>query len=111
MQTQSLNHCLYNFQQIPAGLEACNIVSNLQKGRLNRSDPGNYRPVSLRPTSVRTKVLESVIRDELSSYLEKKGFLLSTWVYERPINTKSNLLETLEALDKSARRGFWCCIS
>jgi len=38
----------------------------------DRSDPGNYRPVSL--TLVPCKVLESVIRDELSSYLEKKGF-------------------------------------
>ena len=40
------------------------------------SVPSNYRPISL--TSVISKVLERIIRKQVSSFIDKKGFLNST---------------------------------
>ena len=90
---------------VPQDWKLATVCPIFKKG--DRSDPGNYRPVSL--TSVPCKVLESVIRDELSSYLEKKGF------YNRPNcqhgfvkgrSTLTNLPETLESWTNLLEEGF-----
>ena len=42
----------------------------------HRTIPGNYHPISL--TSVFSKVLERIIRKQVSSFIDKKGFLNNT---------------------------------
>ena len=49
-----------------------NICPLFKKGK--KEAPGNYRPVSL--TSVVGKVLESIIKDELTSHLEANNILI-----------------------------------
>jgi hypothetical protein len=50
---------------VPADWKHAIITPIYKKGK--RSDPGNYRPVSL--TSVPCKVLESIIKDSIMEHL------------------------------------------
>ena len=52
-------------------LEDCYYQRDLQKGK--RSEPGNYRPVSL--TSVISKIMESIVRDAIVDHLVKNNVL------------------------------------
>ena len=56
---------------VPKEWKCAEVTSIFKKG--NRSDPGNYRPVSL--TSIICKVLESFVRDQVMKYMEDNNFL------------------------------------
>jgi len=71
----------------------------------DKSDPGNYRPVSL--TSVPCRVMESIIKDEVTAFLDKNGFYNNCqhgFVKGRSMLT--NLLETLESWTRLIEHGF-----
>ncbi len=51
---------------VPSDWKTAEVTSIFKKG--SKSDPGNYRPVSL--TSIAGKVLESFVRDQLVDYME-----------------------------------------
>jgi len=75
------------------------IVSPLfKKGR--RSEPGNYRPVSL--TSQIVKVVESVLRDAIVNHLEKFNLIKqSQHGFRKGYSCVSNLLSFLESVTAS----------
>jgi len=59
----------------------------------DKSDPGNYRPVSL--TSVPCKVTESIIKDTVMAYLDMRGFYdCCQHGFIKRRSTLTNLLET-----------------
>ena len=55
---------------VPKDWKCAEVTAIFKKG--SKSDPGNYRPVSL--TSIICKVLESFIRDQLMTYMEENNF-------------------------------------
>jgi len=59
----------YNSGNLPHDWKTANIVPIYKKG--DRADPNNYRPVSL--TSVPCKLMESIIKDNIAGFLEKKN--------------------------------------
>jgi hypothetical protein len=59
---------------VPLDWRCANVTPIYKKGP--RSDPGNYRPVSL--TSVCCKIMESIIRDGLMEHLEKNTLIGSS---------------------------------
>ena len=59
----------YNSGNLPHDWKTANIVPIYKKG--DRADPNNYRPVSL--TSVPRKLMESIIKDNIAGFLEKKN--------------------------------------
>jgi hypothetical protein len=70
-----------------------NVTPIYKKGA--KADPGNYRPVSL--TSVRCKILESIVKDTMMDHLLRKNLLSPSqhgFVPGRSCCT--NLLEFLE---------------
>ena len=60
-------------ETVPASFKQAKVVPLFKKG--NRSDPGNYRPVSV--LNVLSKVLERAVQNQLSEYLTKKNILSS----------------------------------
>ena len=56
---------------LPEDWKTADVTAIFKKG--NKSDPGNYRPVSL--TSPIGKVLESFIKDQLQDFMESNNFL------------------------------------
>jgi hypothetical protein len=78
---------------VPEDWKCANVTPISKKG--SRSDPGNYRPVSL--TSVCCKLLESIIRDDLMSHLEKNKLIgPSQHGFLPGKSCGTNLLEFLE---------------
>ena len=59
---------------VPPSFKLAAITPVFKSG--DRSVTSNYRPISL--TSVISKVLERIIRKQVSSFIDKKGFLNST---------------------------------
>ena len=60
-----------------------NIIALFKNG--DKSDPGNYRPVSL--TSVVGKLMEKIVRKVIVNHMIKKGVYSKTiWIYIREIN-------------------------
>ena len=59
---------------VPPSFKRAAITPVFKSG--DRSVPSNYRPISL--SSVISKVLERIIRKQVSSFIDKKGFLNST---------------------------------
>ena len=79
---------------VPSDWKVADIVPIFKKGA--RDDPANYRPVSL--TSVPCKVMESLIKDGLKVFLEKKGTITSyQHGFMQGRSCLTNLLETLES--------------
>jgi len=60
-----------NTGEVPEDWKRANVTPIFKKG--SKSDPGNYRPVSL--TSVCCKLLESIFRDELMNHLQYNSLL------------------------------------
>jgi hypothetical protein len=56
---------------VPADWKTANVTPIFKKGA--KSDPGNYRPVSL--TAVSCKIMESVLKDEMVKHLEKNKLI------------------------------------
>jgi len=68
---------------LPADWKSANVVPIFKKGK--RGDVSNYRPVSL--TSVPCKVLESLLKEDLTEHLESTSMLGNeTRVPENPGN-------------------------
>ena len=61
-----------------------NIIALFKKG--NKSDPGNYRPVSL--TSVVGKLMEKIVRKVIVNHMIKNDLYSkkTIWIYIREIN-------------------------
>jgi hypothetical protein len=57
--------------EVPQDWKKAKVVPIFKKG--TKSDPGNYRPVSL--TSVPCKILESIIKDEIMNHLEAEKLI------------------------------------
>ena len=60
-----------NNGQVPKRWKEAEVIPVFEKGA--RSDPNNYRPVSL--TAKSRKIMETVIRDSLLSYLENNNLI------------------------------------
>ena len=78
------------------------ITALFKKG--NRSDPGNYRPVSL--TSILCKIMESIIEDKIVEHLQKFKLLSeSQHGFMKGKSCLTNLLEYLENVTKVLDEG------
>ena len=87
---------------VPEDWRQANVTPIYKKGA--KSDPGNYRPVSL--TSVCCKVLESCIKDSIMHHLESNGLLNpSQHGFRAGHSCTTNLLEFLEAVTKAVDNG------
>ena len=75
---------------VPSLWKYANVTPIFKKG--NKSDPGNYRPISL--TSVVVKILERILRDKITSFLENHKLILDTQHGFR--NNRSCLTNLLE---------------
>lgn len=79
--------------EIPNDWKQGSIVPIYKKG--DRTEPGNYRPVSL--TCIACKILESIIKDELESFLERNNILRdSQHGFRKGRSCLTNLLEFFE---------------
>ena len=88
---------------LPEDWKIANVTPIFKKGP--RSEPGNYRPVSL--TSQVCKIMESLIRGNLLRHVE--NFNLQTehqHGFTRNKSCLSNLLETLEAWTEALDHGY-----
>ncbi len=69
-----------------------------------KSDPGNYRPVSL--TSICCKIMESCLKDSISKHLEEQNLITSTQHgFYRGRSCTSNLLEFMEQVTELVDKG------
>ena len=60
--------------KVPEDWKLANVTPIFKKG--SRDQPGNYRPISL--TSVLGKILESLIRDKITEFLENNNLISNT---------------------------------
>ena len=88
--------------EVPEDWKCANVTPIFKKG--SKSDPGNYRPVSL--TSVCCKILESIIRDTVMEHLLENNLLYQSQHGFMPRKSCcTNLLEFFEAATKSVDAG------
>jgi hypothetical protein len=88
--------------EVPDDWKQANVTPIFKKGA--KSDPGNYRPVSL--TSVCCKILESVIRDAMMSHLLENNLLKQSQHGFMPRKSCcTNLLEFFEAATSAVDKG------
>jgi hypothetical protein len=59
---------------VPEDWRTANVTPIYKKG--SKSDPGNYRPVSL--TSVSCRLMEGIIKDHIVNHLERHGLIRAT---------------------------------
>ncbi len=88
--------------EVPEDWRNANVTPIFKKGK--KTDPGNYRPVSL--TSVSCRILESIIRDDLMKHLMGNDLLTSSqhgFVPNRSCCT--NLLEFFETVTSVIDQG------
>ncbi|KAJ8272753.1 hypothetical protein GJAV_G00093040 [Gymnothorax javanicus] len=84
--------------EIPNDWKQGNIIPIYKKG--DRTEPGNYRPVSL--TCIACKILESIIKDELELFLECNNILRdSQHGFRKGRSYLTNLLEFFEEATKT----------
>ena len=87
---------------MPADWHTANVCPIFKKGAKN--SPGNYRPVSL--TSVCFKMLESIIKDDIVSHLEKHKLIRPTQHgFMKGRSCTSNLLTFLEKVTAAVDDG------
>ena len=87
---------------VPEDWRIANVTPIFKKG--SKSDPGNYRPVSL--TSVSCKVFESIMKDAVVSHLDVNSLIRKNqhgFMAGRSCTT--NLLEFLEKVTASVDKG------
>ena len=78
---------------MPGDWKLANVTPIYKKG--SKSEPGNYRPVSL--TSVCCKLLESIMRDAITSHLDYSNLInRSQHGFLKGRSCATNLLEFLE---------------
>jgi len=88
--------------KVPDDWKRANVTPIFKKG--SKADPGNYRPVSL--TSVCCKMLESLIKDEMMSHLEKNNLITASQHGFFPGRScTTNLLEFLEGVTAKIDEG------
>jgi len=93
----------YTAGKLPHDWKTATVTPIYKKG--NRTDPSNYRPISL--TSVPCKVMESIVRDSLVSYLESEHRLTSQQHgFMKGRSCLTNLLETFESWTSALDEGF-----
>ena len=86
----------------PVGWRQANVTPIFKKG--SKSDPGNYRPVSL--TSVTCKVFESILRDNIVNHLESNKLLnASQHGFMRGKSCTTNLVEYLDLVTRALDEG------
>jgi hypothetical protein len=88
--------------EVPADWREANVTPIFKKGA--KSDPGNYRPVSL--TSVCCKLMETVVRDSVTHHLTvNKLVSKSQHGFMRGRSCATNLLEFVESATAAVDRG------
>jgi len=93
----------FDERKVPDSWKLAIISPIYKKG--SRSDPSNYRPVSL--TSVCCKVMESIIKDDMISRLNKgKGITKCQHGFIAGRSCLTNLLEAFEAWTRLLEEGF-----
>ena len=87
---------------VPFDWRLATISAIFKRG--SRSDPLNYRPVSL--TSVVSKLLESLIRDELIQHVEENNILVNAQHgFRNNRSCLTNMLQYLESFANSYDKG------
>ena len=87
---------------VPNDWKSANVTPIFKKG--SKYSPGNYRPVSL--TSVSCKILESIIRDDVTQHLDKNHLIKnSQHGFRRGRSCASNLLSFLERTTAAVDKG------
>ena len=87
---------------IPKDWKDANVAAIFKKGKKN--DPANYRPVSL--TSNIGKIFEKVIKEEITSFLEKNNLIReSQHGFRSGKSCLTNLLEFMEKVAEYIDRG------
>ena len=79
---------------LPEQWKQANVTPLFKKG--NKSDPNNYRPVSL--TSIPCKMLEKIVRDALFQHLDKNAYI--TECQHGFVPKRSCVTNLVEILDK-----------
>jgi hypothetical protein len=95
--------CSANSGIIPLQWNQSNVTA-IYKSAGSKSDPGNYRPISL--TSIPCKVLESIIKQNMLLHVEKHELVKSTqhgFVGKR--SCLSNLLTSVEYVTSHVDKG------
>ena len=87
---------------VPSEWKIAEVSAIFKKG--NKSDPGNYRPVSL--TSISCKVLESFVTDEIRKYMESNNlFDKCQHGFRNKRSCVTQLLEVLNDFSKMVENG------
>ena len=87
---------------VPGDWKTANITPIYKKGR--KSDPGNYRPVSL--TSICGKLMEGHLKREIENHLKKNKLIInSQHGFMSGKSCTTNLLHFLEVLTKAVDNG------
>jgi hypothetical protein len=88
--------------EVPEDWRTANVTPIFKKGR--KSDPENYRPVSL--TSVSCRIMESVVKDHVVKHLDRHGLVKKTQHgFTRGRSCASNLLCFLEKVTAALDNG------
>jgi hypothetical protein len=97
----------YRTGELPKSWKEANITALYKKGK--RSDPSNYRPVSL--TSIACKIMEKLVKSVMIEHLAA-GNLLSNCQhgFTRNKSCTTNLLETLDALTGALNNGHYAIL-
>ena len=87
---------------VPSDWKKANVTPIFKKG--SKTDPGNYRPVSL--TSIPCRVMEACMRDKIVQHLEQNRLINpSQHGFMRRKSCTTNLLEFLERVTSEVDRG------
>ena len=90
--------------QLPKEWKEGNIVPIYKKGK--KSDPNNYRPVSL--TSTVSKIMEAILRDEIVSHLEGNNLISpDQHGFRSGRSCITQLMESIEVMQLRDTR--WLC--